>query len=62
MPTPPTAAGHVQPADAAQHHLAQAADGDHRGNDDHRQRQHQRLVNAGHDGWHRQRQLHLNSS
>ena len=46
---------------AAQGYLIdkKTADGNHRGDDDHRQRQHQRLVNAGHDGRHGQRQLHF---
>jgi len=50
---------HVEAADAAQHHLTEAADGDHGGDHHHRQRQHQRLVDAGHDGRHGQRELHL---
>ena len=32
---------------------------DHRSDDDHRQGQHDGLVNAGHQGWHRQRELNL---
>src|SRR5471032_2722317 len=50
---------HIQTADAAQNHLTQTAHGDHRGDNHHRQRQHQRLVNTRHDGWHRQRQLYF---
>jgi hypothetical protein len=46
---------HIEAADAAQHHLAETANGDHRGDHHHRQGQHQRLVNPGHDGRHRQR-------
>jgi hypothetical protein len=37
---------HVEAANAAQHHLAQAAHGNHGGNHHHGQRQHQRLVDA----------------
>ena len=50
---------HVESADTAQHHLPQATNRDHRGDDHHRQRKHQRLVDPGHDRRQRQRQLHL---
>ena len=36
---------------------AEAAGADHAGDDDHRQREHDDLVDAGHDGRHRERQL-----
>src|SRR5690606_24835994 len=49
----------LEALDTRQHRLAEAAGADHRGDDDHGQRQHDGLVHAGHDRGHGQRQLDL---
>ncbi|MPL74061.1 hypothetical protein SDC9_19870 [bioreactor metagenome] len=45
--------------DRLKHVLAQPADAHHRGHDDHRERHHDGLVDAGHQRRQRQRQLHI---
>ena len=50
---------HIEPAYAAQHHLAKAPDRYHGGDHHHGERQHQGLVDPGHDGGHGERQLNL---
>ena len=56
IPTPPTVASPISRRPIPRStHLTQPADGNHRGDDHHRKGQHQRLVNARHNGRHRQR-------
>src|SRR5699024_9291530 len=49
----------IELADAADDCATEAAGADHAGEDDHRQGEHDHLVDAGHDGGHRQRDLDL---
>ncbi|MER8792447.1 hypothetical protein NKH71_32340 [Mesorhizobium sp. M0983] len=47
----------VKAANASQYHLAEASHRYHRGDHDHRQRHHERLVEACHNGWKGKRHL-----